>query len=422
MSEAGPSHDDSPSIDDPIASFYEEHPYPPPVENLDEYQVYWGDLAVRKAEHHLLFAGREYREDLDVLIAGCGTFQAARHAMRWPGGRVVGIDVSDTSLRHTEELRERHGLSNLELFPTSIEQVGRLDRQFDLIVCTGVLHHLADPDVGLSALQSVLRPGGAMLLMVYAPYGRTGVTMMQEYARRLQIGTSDKEIRDFAQSLTEIPRDHPLDALLRNSPDFRSLDALADALLNPRDRTYSVPELFDYLERNGLAFGRWYRQAQYWAECGATASIPHAGRLARLPPAEQYAAVELFRGSMTRHSVVVNRDDDPPEQWLYDPDDLALIDAVPIRLSQALTLKERLPEGAAAVLLNRSHTYSDLVVPIDSIEKRLVDSIDGRRSVSEIAAGADLGLDDQRGRVAGFFRHLFRCDQIVFDLTGTTIV
>lgn len=125
---------------------------------------------------------------------------------------------------------------------------------------------------------------------------------------------------------------------------------------------------------------------------------------------------------MTRHSVVVNRADDPREQWLYDPDDLALMDAVPIRLSQALTLEERLPEGAAAVLLNRSHTYADIVVPIDSVEKLLVDSIDGRRTVSEIAAGAGLGVDDQRGRVLGFFRHLCRCDQVVFDLTGTTIV
>jgi hypothetical protein len=256
-----------------------------------------------------------------------------------------------------------------------------------------------------------------MLLMVYAPYGRTGVTMMQEYARRLGIGTSAEEIRDLAQSLREIPRDHPLDPLFRNSPDFRRSGALADAVLNPRERTYSVPELLGYLERNGLVFGRWYRQAPYRPECGATASIPHTGRLAALPPAEQYAAMELFRGSMTRHSVVVNRDEDAGQQWRYDPDDGALMDAIPIRLPQAVTIEERLPPGSAAVLLNQSHTYPDLVLPIDEAEKQLVDSIDGRRSVSEIAAGAGLGSEDQRGRVAGFFRHLLRFDQIVFDLS-----
>jgi hypothetical protein len=102
------------------------------------------------------------------------------------------------------------------------------------------------------------------------------------------------------------------------------------------------------------------------------------------------------------------------------PDDVVLIDAVPIRLPQTLTIEERLPRGAAAVLLNRSHTYPDLVVPIDTAEKRLVDSIDGRRSITEIGAGAGLGGEDERGRVPGFFRHLFRCDQVVFDLSEIT--
>ena len=412
--------DHAASSGDPIAAFYERHPYPPPVESLDDYRARWSDPALRRAEHRLLFPGRPFASGLDVLVAGCGTFQAARHAMRWPSGRVVGIDVSDTSIRHTAELKERYDLTNLDLHQLSIEGVGELGRQFDLIVCTGVLHHLADPDAGLRALRSVLRPGGAMLIMVYAPYGRTGVTMMQEYARRLSIGTSAEEISDLAQSLREIPRDHPLDPLFRNSPDFRRSGALADAVLNPRERTYSVPELFDYVERNGLVFGRWYRQAPYRPECGATASIPHAERLAALPPAEQYAAMELFRGSMSRHSVVVNRDDDASQQWRYEPDDSILMDAIPIRLPQALTIEERLPPGSAAVLLNQSHTYPDLVLPMDADEKRLVDAIDGRQSVSEIAAGAGLGSEDQRSRVAGFFRHLLRFDQIVFELSGTS--
>ncbi|MEA2003319.1 MAG: class I SAM-dependent methyltransferase [Actinomycetota bacterium] len=419
MSRADTTPDDSTSVGDPIVSFYERHPYPPPVDDLDDYRVRWSDPTVRRAEHHLLFPGHSFQEDLQVLVAGCGTFQAARHAMRWPGGRVVGIDVSDTSIRHTQALKQRYELANLELHQMPIERVGELDRQFDLIVCTGVLHHLVDPDAGLRALRSVLRSGGAMLIMVYAPYGRTGVTMMQEYARRLEIGTSQEEIGDLARSLVEIPRDHPLDSLLRNSPDFRKSDALADALLNPRDRTYSVPEFFDYIERSGFVFGRWYRQAPYRAECGALLTIPHASRLAALPPAEQYAAVELFRGSMSRHSAVIHRDDDPLDRWQYEPDNTVLTEAIPIRLPQTLTIEERLPPGAAAVLINRSHPYPDLVVPIDHLEKRLIDAIDGRRSITEIAAGAGLGGEGDRGRVLGFFRQLLRCDQVVLDLSGT---
>ena len=214
---------------------------------------------------------KEYRSDLDVLVAGCGTWQAAKYALCHPAARVVGIDVSPTSLEHTETLKRKYNLTNLETRQLPIENVADLDQRFDLIVCTGVLHHLVDPDAGLRALRSVLRPEGAMYLMVYAPYGRTGVYMLQEYCRRLGIGTSKQEINDLTAVLKLLPQHHPLLATLRGSRDSLNAEALTDALLNPRDRTYSVPQLFDFIERNDLMLGRWYWQAPYLPQCGSIA-------------------------------------------------------------------------------------------------------------------------------------------------------
>src|SRR5207342_3479324 len=123
-------------------------------------------------------------------------------------------------------------------------------------------HHLAKPDVGLRALRDVLNPdGGAMLLMVYAPYGRTGIYMLQEFCRRIGIRAVDDEIRDLADALTKLPQGHPLQNLLRDAPDFRNEASLADALLNPQDRAYSVPQLFEFIASAELRFGRWVRQA-----------------------------------------------------------------------------------------------------------------------------------------------------------------
>ena len=67
-----------------------------------------------------------------------------------------------------------------------------------------------------------------------------------------------------------------------------------------------MPQLFDFIERNGLTFRRWYWQAPYLPQCGAIAATPHANRLAALPEREQYAAMELWRGTMTSHSVIVS--------------------------------------------------------------------------------------------------------------------
>lgn len=174
---------------DPIYKFYTNHPYPPPVDSLDRARDMWQDQNIHHAEYHVLWPHKQYRADLDVLIAGCGTWQAAKYAICHPAARVTGIDVSPTSLEHTEAHKRKYNLTNLETRQVSIENVGDLDQRFDFIVCTGVLHHLVDPDAGLRALGSVLKPDGAMYLMVYAPYGRTGVYMIQEYCRRLGIGT-----------------------------------------------------------------------------------------------------------------------------------------------------------------------------------------------------------------------------------------
>ena len=220
-------------------------------------------------------------EDQSILIAGCGTSQAAKHALRWPAAQVTGIDFSATSVRCTEELKRKYNLDNLQVRQLPIERVGELKTSFDQIICTGVLHHLADPDAGLSALRGVLKPDGAMHLMVYAPYGRAGIYMLQEFCRRIGIHATDEEIRDLIAALTALPPGHPLENLLREAPDFRQEAALADALLNPQDRSYSVPQLFDFIEKAGLTFGRWLKQAPYTPHCGVVAKIPQASRLNR---------------------------------------------------------------------------------------------------------------------------------------------
>ena len=96
--------------------------------------------------------------------------------------------------------------------------------------------------------------------------------------------------------LKALPQQHPLAAVLRGSRDAANADAIADALLNPRDRAYSVPQVFDFIERNGLRLRRWYWQAPYLPQCGAIATTPHAARLSALPAREQFAALELWRG------------------------------------------------------------------------------------------------------------------------------
>ncbi len=406
---------------DAVEVFYDDHPYPPPVAGLDHYRETWSDPDRLRVEYHLLWPRTPYRQDLEILVAGCGTSQAAKHALRQPAARVTGIDVSATSLRHTRELKRRYGLKNLEVRQLPIERVQDLGRRFDKVVCTGVLHHLADPDAGLRALRAVLKPAGALYLMVYAAYGRAGIYMLQEYCRRLGLGTSQGEIEDLVAMLGTLPNGHPLVPVLRQAPDMRRQDALADALLHPRDRAYTVPQLFDYVEQNGCRFGRWYRQAQYLPQCGALAATPHVARLAGLPAREQYAAVELYRGTIARHSFIAYRDDHPGDGLLIRTGD-NWQSYVPLRQPRTICVQKNLPPGAAGVLINQAHTYTDLILPIDRYEKQVFDAIDGRRTMAQIVERtmALPGEPQRQERARAFFERLWWYDQVVFDASETT--
>jgi SAM-dependent methyltransferase len=417
MSQREKQHSRSAEVAAEVQDFYERYPYPRPIDNLEKYRRLGQDRQGRRADYHLFWPVRPYRENQSILIAGCGTSQAAKHALRWPVAQVTGIDFSATSVRCTEELKRKYNLNNLNVRQLPIDRVNDLEMSFDQIICTGVLHHLADPDAGLRSLRSVLKPDGAMHLMVYAPYGRAGVYMLQEFCRRIGIHANDEAIRDLIAALPAIPPGHPLENLLRESPDFRQEAALADALLNPQDRSYSVPQLFDFIEKAGLTFGRWLKQAPYTPHCGVVAKIPQASRLKELSIAEQYAAVELFRGTMVRHSLVAYRDDNPggPQRVNFAGD--AWLRYVPLRMPDTICVQEGLPPGAAGVLINQTHAYRDLLMPIDSTEKRLFDAIDGNCSVADIV-GRVLPSSQTKSRldmVRTFFEKLWWYDQVVFD-------
>jgi hypothetical protein len=161
-----------------------------------------------------------------------------------------------------------------------------------------------------------------------------------------------------------------------------------------------------------MKFARWLRQAAYLPHCGAMVQSPHRARLLRLPVDEQYAALELFRGSMAQHSLVAHRADRTVlaevsfegEEWL---------DYIPVRVPDTVVVEERLPPRSAAVLINRNHSFTDIYLPIDAEEKALFDEIDDRRSIGEIVAEERL-----RPVARTLFERLWQYDQVVFDLSA----
>src|SRR5262249_54800845 len=146
-------------------------------------------------------------------------------------------------------------------------RVQELSRTFDFVSCHGVLHHLEDPVVGLRALAAVTRPQGALSLMVYGKHGRVGLYMLQELFRdHLSLDVNEANLRQVQEALLGLPAHHPFRVLYPRATERISLEEIADMLLHPRDRPYSVEDVRQLVEDAGVTFLRWLGQAHYSPE------------------------------------------------------------------------------------------------------------------------------------------------------------
>jgi len=184
--------------------------------------------------------------EADVLVAGCGTgHEAALLAKRFPDARITAIDISTTSLAYAAERCRGLGI---EFYLVDLHEVARLGRRFDLISCSGVLHHLPNPEGGWAKLVEVLKPGGVMNIMVYSRVARLTVQAAQFHIADLRDQPVDDELlRTVRRRLIEkAPR------FVAGSPDFFSLGGVHDLLLNRHEDPFDVPRIARAVDQLGL--------------------------------------------------------------------------------------------------------------------------------------------------------------------------
>ena len=204
--------------------------------------------------HRIYWPDREYPPELDILIAGCGANQAACFAFTNPSAKVVAIDVSQPSLDHQQYLKDKHGLKNLELHLLPIEELSALGRDFDLVVSSGVLHHLADPHQGMQALAGCLRRDGVASVMLYGKYGRIGVDLLASVFGDLGLGQDDSALQAVKEMLPLLPADHPVRSYLKYASDLKTDAGVVDTFLHERQRSYTVGECIDLVTSGGSFF------------------------------------------------------------------------------------------------------------------------------------------------------------------------
>ncbi len=303
---------------------YENFPFPHRDPEDEKKRLFAKPSDYLERINHYCFRGKEnFRNGFRVLVAGGGTGDATiflAEQLRNLGGYVTHLDMSSASIEVAKKRAKIRGLSNIDWIHESILNLPKLGlKPFDYINSLGVLHHMASPDEGLSALAQVLKEDGGMTLMVYGTYGRTGLYQMQKLLR--QINAGETSINDCIQNarelLPQLPitnwfvrfnRDQNIREVLEND------SAVYDALLHSCDRAYTVPELYEFVQKPGLHLVEFtsfdtddveakllYRPSRFLKPS------PLLGKILTLSRPEQQAIAEIIVGTRSLHTFYVSR-------------------------------------------------------------------------------------------------------------------
>lgn len=252
-------HEKNPELLEKIRQQFEFAPYPnKPLDQSpkDDYELLYVHNLI--TSYYLRNQKVLDTEGKVILDAGCGSgYKSLILAEANPGAKIVGIDLSEESVKLARQRLQYYEFNNAEFHVLSIEELPKLNINFDYINCDEVLYLLPDINLALATMKSVLKPGGLIRGNLHNAYQRvsyfraqelfTMMGLMEQTPRELEI----ELVRDIMISLKE--------QVILKAKTWTSLEEESDQsiLMNylfQGDKGYTIPQLFTALQSADLEF------------------------------------------------------------------------------------------------------------------------------------------------------------------------
>jgi SAM-dependent methyltransferase len=189
-----------------------------------------------------------------IWVAGCGSNQATLTALKFPRAEILATDISAPSLAVCEKNLKQLNIKNVRLQEQSLNDANYA-AEFDYVICTGVIHHNADPAAPLRNLSAALTSDGILELGVYNYYHRILTTAYQKAMQYLFTNDERTDLDDqlavTKQLMNKFPVENTMSFYLRQQ-SHGSREYIADSFLQPVEHSYTVESLVALLESCGL--------------------------------------------------------------------------------------------------------------------------------------------------------------------------
>lgn len=348
---------------------YQKWIYPSPVQDIAEaVSNGWIDFGDPKLIWPLYWPDLPSTKKIKILIAGCGAHQAAYYAYTNPNCDIFGFDISGSAIQHHEFLKSKHNLYNLDVKQCSLENYSA-EHKFDLIICTGVLHHLENPLSGLCILKKHLAEKGKINLMVYGKYPRIGVYMMQQVFGLLQLQQTNEDLKTVKDILQLLPNWHHVSDFVQKSPDMKFDAGIVDIFLHRTDRAYTVDEVFALINDADLEFIDWTDRLHYSINALIPTSHYLYSHVSNLNLQQRATFVELICQTIATHRCILGHPHSQKRMSLSS--------------SSASVMCPLIRHGAQITQgkLTRSHAAHELTVD----QQQILNLVDGKNTASNIS-------------------------------------
>jgi SAM-dependent methyltransferase len=369
---------------------YENYPYPRRDPEDERKRLVRTILDPLCKINHYCFRGKQnFGNSFRVLIAGGGTGDAAIYLseqLRETDAQVIYVDISAASMEIAKQRARIRELNNIEWIQDSLLDLPRMGLgEFDYINCSGVLHHLENPVEGLKALRNALSEEGAMGIMVYGEYGRTGVYQMQELMRLINSDEPNMHIQlENAKAILDcLPATNwfkKAEQLFLNMNSENSDIDIFDCLLHSQDKAYTVLELHDWLNECGLNLAAFAEAKAFYRPETFVKDADLLERIKELPIEKQQAIAEIITGALKKHVFYAS----PKEDTVATPYDK---DNIPFFYKQitAETLYDIAKGKPAGTFVEMKHPQQGTIhLVLGEYTQYLLKYLNGRTSLREV--------------------------------------
>ena len=240
-----------------VKNHYEENPYPrwsvsllPQKCSFIE-EVINNDLQNKTLENNL------YSEKSELLIAGCGTGKQVVDATRYGNLKITAVDLSVSSITYGMRKCNEYGINNVQFIHSDILNLIDLNKKFDVIECSGVIHHMDNPNDGLKVLKKILKPGGYLKLGVYSELARKFIVEMKEYIKAKNYTDTAEDMRIFRNDVFNFEENNiekNIVSKLFLSDCFWNLSGVRDLVFHKQECRYCVDDLMEMFKLFNFQF------------------------------------------------------------------------------------------------------------------------------------------------------------------------